>query len=538
MTPSAPAQAPWAHSLLHDPMIHVQFDDGVERWNLPMLLAHLSHPTPTRDLLGFVDLQTYQRPPWHFFLAQVMSLAARDAGWGEFPLEATTWTSALTALTGGDEHAWCMVVADVSKPAFMQPPIPEGSLEDAGYLKTEVPTADDLDMLITSKNHDLKSYRMSQASAQQWMFSLLSLQTMEGWGGRGNYGIARMNGSYGSRPMVGLTPDAGWHEHVHRDAHVLKDAPLDSKRLQQPALLWMLPWDGGKTSALTLPQVHPHCIELCRRIRFIKTSEGLTCLRTTTDGPRLSLPEELNGPRDAPWSPVDIATSNTKGPKSLSISGKGFDYILMCRLLGLSHEKNTSTMIQNLCLRHHPHYDGMAPYVVCRGLARGQSKTEGYHERILRLPQKIIGRLLPAPGATHTLAKRSTTQIEDAQTALKILRTSILVLLGGGQLRQNYTGSPDPWVQAANARIDEMFFEHLWAHADAHAGIHKHSWLRALCQVTQTQFELAQQSVPIAHSIKYRALSAARRSFYGAFANQFPDMELWSKAPSTSQEDS
>ena len=38
-------------------------------------------------------------------------------------------------------------------------------------------------MLVTSKNHDLKSAVAIQASLDDWIFALITLQTMEGWGG-------------------------------------------------------------------------------------------------------------------------------------------------------------------------------------------------------------------------------------------------------------------------------------------------------------------------------------------------------------------
>lgn len=66
-------------------------------------------------------------------------------------------------------------------PAFMQPP-------DPGGLKwTEVPTPDALDMLITSRNHDLTSQIAADAAPQDWILALVSLQTMEGFGGRATW---------------------------------------------------------------------------------------------------------------------------------------------------------------------------------------------------------------------------------------------------------------------------------------------------------------------------------------------------------------
>ena len=61
----------------------------------------------------------------------------------------------------------------------------------------------DADLLLTSRDHDLKQTVASRASPEDWVFALVSLQTSEGYGGRGNYGIAQMNGGSSSRPMLG-----------------------------------------------------------------------------------------------------------------------------------------------------------------------------------------------------------------------------------------------------------------------------------------------------------------------------------------------
>ncbi len=62
------------------------------------------------------------------------------------------------------------------------------------------------DMVITSLSHDLKSEVAQNAVPQDWIFALVSLQTMEGLGGAGHYGVARMNGGSSSRAMLALAP--------------------------------------------------------------------------------------------------------------------------------------------------------------------------------------------------------------------------------------------------------------------------------------------------------------------------------------------
>ena len=66
----------------------------------------------------------------------------------------------------------------------MQPPA--SSKEREKDYKNPVLTPDQLDMLVTSKNHDLKSTVAGQTNFNDWIFALVTLQTMEGFAGAGN----------------------------------------------------------------------------------------------------------------------------------------------------------------------------------------------------------------------------------------------------------------------------------------------------------------------------------------------------------------
>lgn len=87
--------------------------------------------------------------------------------------------------------------------------------------KNVVCAADALDMLVTSKNHDLKGARLRRAEPDDWLFALVSLQTQEGFLGAGNYGISRMNGGFASRPGVGVAPVGSWGVRWAADTRVL-----------------------------------------------------------------------------------------------------------------------------------------------------------------------------------------------------------------------------------------------------------------------------------------------------------------------------
>ena len=108
------------------------------------------------------------------------------------PDSADEWGRIIRNLTSDypDDEPWRLVVPDIARPAFMQPPATSPELEKD--FKNEVATPDALDMLVTSKNHDLKAAVAGEARTDDWVFALVTLQTMEGFGGRYNYGISRM----------------------------------------------------------------------------------------------------------------------------------------------------------------------------------------------------------------------------------------------------------------------------------------------------------------------------------------------------------
>lgn len=165
------------------------------RFSLPGLLAALARD----EVRSFPALRPHQRPAWHMFLVLLAALALDRAGHDMVPETEAIWRDLLLALMGGDPQPWALSAPD-DKPAFLQPPAPPG------LNWQPVETADGIDMLITARNHDQKQQAAREAEPEDWVFALVSLQTMEGYGGAGHQGIARMNGGSSSRPLLGLAP--------------------------------------------------------------------------------------------------------------------------------------------------------------------------------------------------------------------------------------------------------------------------------------------------------------------------------------------
>jgi CRISPR system Cascade subunit CasA len=123
--------------------------------------AHVSLPEVYSQaqrgrIQAFTALRPHQWQAWHCLLAQLAALALEKSGKSELPNSAQGWSELLRHLTGQwpNDEPWHLVVDDWRQPAFLQMPTPAGSEKE---YKQTVMASDQLDMLVTSKNHDLKT---------------------------------------------------------------------------------------------------------------------------------------------------------------------------------------------------------------------------------------------------------------------------------------------------------------------------------------------------------------------------------------------
>lgn len=494
---SAPDPSLRRHDLLTEAIFSVRLAGEPTRLSLPDVFAHLG----AGDELEFEALRSHQQHAWHAFLVQLGALVAERRDSPDLDLSAGDWRRALLDLAGdagGDEEAavaaWHLVVGDPSLPAFFQTPAPEGKLTT---YKKEIPTPDELDVVITTRNHDVKQERMNDPEAEHWAYALVTLQTMEGFLGRGNYGISRMNGGFSNRPCLALAPDLSWSARFRRDIRVwldqredlLDDYSEDGGR----TLLWLWPWDGEKSSKEALSVCDPFYIEVCRRIRLVERPEdrALTARMAATKDYRLH-GAPLQGATGDVWTPVKTADAG-----ALTVSGRGFHYTLLTKLL-FEHdfERNPALEVRQ--------EDGEEPVLLAQAMVRGQGLTEGYHQRVIPLPAEVKDRLALDPA---TLGDRAETQINLADTARrKVLHLALTALLqkGADQLdfREERTG---PWLTALDRAVDDAFFPHLWKTVDVDEEEFRASWQRLLHKLAWEQFENARGSAPVPSAHRARA---------------------------------
>ncbi len=488
------------------------------RLSLPEAFAALA----ADRVAAFPALRPHQAPAFHAFLVQVAAMGCEaldlDHAPGDDP---AAWADVLRALTREwpEDEPWRLVTAP-DKPAFMQPPVPGGGLDD--FDKDLILTPDALDMLVTSKNHDLKAERIVNPQVDDWVFALISLQTQEGQMGKGNYGVARMNGGYSSRSYVRLTPEGGSGAGVMRDvAALLKTGPgawspppifahADAK-----TLLWTLPWDGKEQ--LSLNSLHPLFVECCRRVRLVEAGDRIAARKAGSEMSRISA-KELRGVLGDPWAPID----ETEGAKALSITAEGFSYRKVVELLF----RGGSRSYRLPYLASPQHAEKARPMrMELAALTRGMGKTEGFHRRCIEMPTQAMNAL-----GSDSAARRAWEQIGAAGDVWsKALRPAILALLQSGPESVNWADKPtgklaDAWQGNFEARVDQVFFHALWASLELDQDAAARAWAVELSGIARTVFSEVRKAAPQRSERRFLSEARSEALFRGGLRKALPSL--------------
>lgn len=435
--------------MIDDPLIPLDLTDGGRSTTLPGVLAALARD----EVEGFPGLLAHQRHGWFLFLAQLGAIALHRAGLDRAPEDEAAWRSLLLALTEGELGPWRLIVPDLGRPAFLQPPIGKGSLDGYALLATE---PDGIDVLVTAKAHDVKPWRIGAAEPHHWLYALLTLQTMQGYSGKMNYGIARMNGGFASRPLVELTASRRWGQRFRRALRIARESRQTILE-QHPdyyhgdvALLWLQDW--STECSLSLRDLDPFFIEICRRVRLVQGPDGrIQAWGRNSDVPRVAAKDALGNLGD-PWIPV------SNDGKALTVGAGGFGYELVVKLLDDGSYQTTPS------LRVLPADPSEGLWLHLAVLVRGQGETQGLHERWLLVPGKIVANARGRPLPTIHLGEIGKLMIDDAGRARSALRAALAIYLQGGPEKPDWRDerSREPAV-ILDQRIDrELFFQHFW----------------------------------------------------------------------------
>lgn len=398
------------YNVIGDRFIRVVLTDGDEaRLSLPEIFAALG----ADKVDGFPALRPHQRSAWHMLLAQLGAIASYRSG--SRPETTEDWAAALSALA--PPEAWDLVGEKDDEPAFLQPPM-------SGPYKHEIRAADAIDVLLTAKNHTVKAAQAVDAEPDVWLLALVSLQTMQGGLGNGNFGISRMNSSYGSRPFIGIAPPGGVGAHVMRDVDMMLEARtelLDRTSLSEEGheLLWTLPWDG--TKQLRFESLAPWYVDVCRRVRLRRDPRGIYAQRETSTKPRVDMTGR-SGITGDHWAPISL-----KDQKLYTADARGFSASVTCDLLLPKGGERRFSLPD--AMRLLPSDGEMR--VLMRVLVRGQGKTEGYHEREVPFRRRAVSLLQTSEGVVRLsdLARDHLTELDEISGAI---RYAVIGFCAGG----------------------------------------------------------------------------------------------------------
>ena len=508
--------------------------------SLPELFSELER----NDVADFPALLPHQRGPFHVFLVQLACHALETSGAAEHLPDPTPeepwkllgqhspdeWQQMIRGIVPGyfeqfpNDEPWCLVTNDLSKPAFLQCPVPDAKFTAS---KSIIKRPDDLDLMISSKNFDIKSDTFQNAQTEDWFFALISLQTNSGFLGRGNYSCARQNGGWAQRPIFTLqsssSPGARWG----RDARVIlscKGSDEDAlfqvcENTDDKRLLWLDTWDG--TTSYELSSLHPLFIEVSRRVRAINKNGKLFFKKAPSACPRIDIGKTCGNLGD-PWEPI---VSDAKGVRVFSSS---LDYANIAKII-----TGEETIMPNLLIRFHKGIDNAKGLQLwCSALVKGQGKTEGYFERLIPVDaQKKHNR--------HDLWQAAQEMLNHADVAKRsVLAVAVARFLscgheGAGNNAIDWDSSVIknclPRVRDRFEKdIDNKFFEYFWTVCD---GIQDGRvtdpnylvpWQDYLRKLIRDCYQFAVSSLPCNTSLIVKASALGELTLNCLIAKYFP----------------
>ena len=471
--------------------------------SLPGLLAAMARS----EVASFPALRPHQRPAWHMFLVQMATLALSNAGETRLPEDEETWRAALRGLTRDfpDDEPWCLVVENRGMPAFLQTPDPGG----IGWIAVATPDA--LDMLITARNHDVKREVAHDAAPQDWIFALVSLQTMEGFGGTGNYGVARMNGGSSSRVMIALAPAIGGGRAIDPSAWWRRDVQhllAERDGIAGDALLWCLPWP--EEQQLDLAGLDPLFIEVCRRVRLAEDGGGLRAERTTSKAARIAA-KEARGMTQDPWAPVHLGEA-----KTLTLSDRDWTYGLLTELF-YSGKWQMPPLAKEAGQE-----EESAAVLVAEAFARGNSRTDGFKSRVVPVPAAVRKEMFGT-----SAVGLSDEQIKAIEGVDKALRDGLALIAAEGdreRLGKAEYARTRPARAALHRVADALFFPTLWNKLAAGSADGRHEahmrFLRQLVRAARDEFACAAPGIPCARIMQPRAEVRGRAALEAALRRE------------------
>lgn len=473
------------------------------RHSLPGLLAAMARD----EVRGFPAQRPHQRAAWHMFLVQLAALALWTAGRDDLPQAEDDWRALLMALTGGDTGPWALTGPE-DKPAFLQPPAPKG------LNWNPVDTPDALDLLITSRNHDLKQRIARHAEPQDWVFALVSLQTQKIYDVQ-YHGIVRARSAAACRPMLSLAPtrnslrsaspdpSAMWRRDVGVVCNHRRTEYAEYDLIEKPALLWVEPWPLG--AQYKIWELDPLFIEASTRVRLYFADGHLIAKKAPSKPSHISR-EEIGTLFD-PWGPKQVSDF-----RPFNLGGRDFTYKVICEII------YSEKWYAPILAQPQADEDGDFLLIAESISVPDQSKTDGWKSRVIPVPGANRGWL-----QSETAGTFADKQINEIKVFDEALRNALALVAARGEYdgigKAQYARTTDARARFDRA-ADALFFPALWDRlaaftADGKTGeeaAHER-FLASLLAAAKLELAAAMPAIPCAAVHRPRAEARAKRAF-------------------------
>jgi len=527
-------------NLLTDPLFRVVTPDGQTTMSLPALLAALG-----RDKVeSLPGLKRHQEDAFLVFLSQLGAGILARTGESKPAHDEKFWRDSIREVTGRkDDLAWTLVVEDVSKPAFMQAPLASGIT-----LEEKATTPDELDILVTAKNHDLKMTRISPSNLEDWVYSLISLQTTTCYLGSGNYGVVRMKGQQDARPVVEFRSSDRLGKLWIRNVNVLIGmrhsllAPPWKFKERGIFFVWLEKWDFK--TPISLEKLDPFFIEIARAYRLIGNNGSILAKGTTTKGARIdALNPTLKDKRfrymGDPWIPID-----RQDGCALKVSESGFTPEFVCEILGVRRDKDGGEIYKRPEMMSSIGLESGPAWLYASSLARiKQAKTRGFHSIRIRIPSPLKKSLFGSAKDRDGIAAISDAGLHNAEAMWgKVLRPALLTFLKGGPTPKENTNKKgaqkksggkakdtlSDWLKEAEQRFklewgsEDKFYDWLWNSVAEEKDAAIKRWAETLKEIAENIFENSIKRLPSRTGRQMRSVVRAESVFKGSLYNNFP----------------
>lgn len=510
-------------NLLTDPILRVQTSRGLERLSLPQLLAALG----TDDVFGFPGIQRHQEDAFYVFLCYLGAATLARAGTRDPVQNRDFWRQSLQDLTGNSlETAWSLVVEDLNKPAFMQPPLPPST-----RFSRTVFAPDAIDATEIPDNHDVKLGRASASEPDQWVFSLVSanLNATYSKGGKEGfyYPTVKSKKNRVGRVYVRPTIKGSLSDQWKFDIPLLLELRDSLSRIfpfkpNGLVATWVQPWD--LRSSLDLNQLDLFFIEVTRAIRLGFRETTLYARYVPSKAPRIGVPwlsskaspeqKKNAGNLGDPFIPIEQDAA-------ISVSSRGWGADLIRRIIFLD---NVHWPLLELAQTR----SARGLVVHFASLARSSKGSEGYVTFDLEIPPRILSLFGKHRDKLQQLSKSG---VQSAGTMASILGAALLAYL---QVRTpepeaaNVTPSQhkasviEPFLRKFESAWSDAFFRWLWSVPEPiEEEPALRDWALQLKQFALRVLEV-ETAMPGHAGRAYKAKVAAQRVFNAGIQKHFP----------------